>query len=51
MCSIMNYYVYTVYCVVLHYVLWNFRYAVGGDEEEQNVTMTGSEPAGIISVK
>ena len=42
----MYYYVYTVYCVVLHYVLWNFRYAVGGAEGERNVT---SEP-GIISV-
>ena len=42
----MYYYVYTVYCVVLHYVLWNFTYAVDGAEEEWNVT---SEP-GIVSV-
>ena len=41
-------YVYRVYRVVLHYVLWNFRYAVGGVEEEWNVTMTESEP-GIVS--
>ena len=40
---------YIVYCVVLHYVLWNLRYAVGGAEEEWNVTITGSEP-GIVSV-
>ena len=46
----MYYYVYTVYCVILHYVLWNFRYAVGGAEEEWNVTVTESEP-GIVSVK
>ena len=46
----MYYYVYRVYCVVSHYVLCNFRYAVGGVEEDWNVTMTGSEP-GIVSVK
>ena len=46
----MYYYVYTVHCVVLHYVLWNFRYVVGRAEEEWNVNMTGSEP-GIVSVK